>query len=476
MATASPPGLQQPPPLDFDNSSEWPAWILHFDDYRYASGLNERPEEARVRTLLYTMGRQARDIFAPFNLSAEDSKKFELVKKKFDDYFIKESNVVYESACFHKRHQMPGESIDQFMTALHVLVDKCDFGEFKQRLIKDRFVVGLRDEKLSESLQMDPKLSLATALARARLKETVQQQQEELRNCIEVHEYTPRKPCEYVNVDAVGYRRKPQRSKETRPTSARSEGRCIFCGGNSHPRTACPARGQRYFNCGLKGHFGKACLKMTSPRYQRKAMQLPCLNIMCDECRSAAISGTREAVRVKHEACDEAKTHVVCACPCDSAPLYEYDLQQDLSSMKHIEREMVLCVQAGLGCQFRGELKYLKHHYYFDCRHGPKTCDRCGSTHIPAFDLLRHTLTCPRRINPREASEKTMIPPQLEAATRTYDQDTQLKAAQQLSAALERPRDTEEKGGQHPQEEGSGPLGSAEVARNQDLEEHNARD
>lgn len=75
MATASPPGFQQPSPLDFDTTSEWPAWILHFDDYRYASGLNERSEEAQVRTLLYTMGRQARDIFATFNLSAEDSKK-----------------------------------------------------------------------------------------------------------------------------------------------------------------------------------------------------------------------------------------------------------------------------------------------------------------------------------------------------------------------------------------------------------------
>lgn len=52
-------------------------------------------------------------------------------------------------------------------------------------------------------------------------------------------------------------------------------------------------------------------------------------------------------------------------------------------------------------------------------------------------------------VNPREASEKTTIPPQLEAATRIYDQDTQLKAVQQVSAALERqrPSETEEKGG-----------------------------
>ncbi|KAL3230857.1 hypothetical protein MRX96_048483, partial [Rhipicephalus microplus] len=80
-----------------------------------------------------------------------DSRKFELVEKKFDEYFIKETNAVFASACFHKRHQMPGESIDQFMTALHILAEKGDFGEFKQRLIRDRFVVSLRDKNFPSS-------------------------------------------------------------------------------------------------------------------------------------------------------------------------------------------------------------------------------------------------------------------------------------------------------------------------------------
>ncbi|KAH7959350.1 hypothetical protein HPB49_010511 [Dermacentor silvarum] len=55
-------------------------------------------------------------------------------------------------------------------------------------------------------------------------------------------------------------------------------------------------------------------------------------------------------------------------------------------------------------------------------------------------------------VNPREASEKTTIPPQLEDATRIYDQETQLKAVQQVSAALERqrPSETEENGGSTP--------------------------
>ncbi|XP_077541019.1 uncharacterized protein LOC144153245 [Haemaphysalis longicornis] len=273
MATAPPPpppGLPQAPPLDFETTSEWTAWILHSGDYRYASGLNEVSEVAQVRTLLYTIRRQARDIFVTFHLSAKDSKKFELVKKKFDEYFIKETNVAYECAFFHKRNQMPGESIDQFMTVLHVLAEKCDFGKFQQRLIPDRFVLGLRDENLSESPQMDPKLSLATDLEKARLKETVQKQQAQLRNSNEAHDNTPCKPCAYVNVDAVAHRRKLHRSEDSRPKAVCSERQCIFCGGHSHQRTDCPARAQTCFNYDVRGHIGKVCLKGTSPYNQRK--------------------------------------------------------------------------------------------------------------------------------------------------------------------------------------------------------------
>lgn len=40
-------------------------------------------------------------------------------------------------------------------------------------MIRDRFVVVLRDAKLSETLQMDADLTLASAVSKARLKETV---------------------------------------------------------------------------------------------------------------------------------------------------------------------------------------------------------------------------------------------------------------------------------------------------------------
>ncbi|XP_037508423.1 uncharacterized protein LOC119384799 [Rhipicephalus sanguineus] len=275
MASAS-HGLLQPPQQDFDNASEWPAWIQTFDDYRYASGLNERSEEAQVRALLYTMGRQARDIFSTFHLSEDDAKKFDVVKKRFDEYFVKDRNVVHESARFHRRQQMPGGTVDHFMTALHVLADRCDFGDSEERLVRDRFVVGLRDEKLSEARQMDGKLNLATALAKARLKETVQMQQEELGGPEGAGNASLFQECGELGVNAVGHQRSQQKI-----VTGNQGSRSIFCGGRYHARTACTAKAQKCHNCGIKNHFSKACLKKASQRRQvlrdlvRKVPELP---------------------------------------------------------------------------------------------------------------------------------------------------------------------------------------------------------
>ncbi|XP_072140815.1 uncharacterized protein [Dermacentor andersoni] len=241
--------VQPPTSFNFDNASEWPAWVQEFDDYRFASGLNERTQEAQVRTLLYTMGRQARNVFKTFELSEEQSKDYEVVKKRFDAYFIATRNLVYESACFHRRHQVSGELMDQYVTALHTLADKCDYGVMKERMILDRFVVGLRDTKLSEALQMDAALTLKTALTKAIMKEAVQQQQE-------LHSSPYHQPAS-LEVDGIH-----QRASRGRPGDqwAKEDVRkCAACGRARHLTSSCPARGAICYRCQRRGHFAAVC-------------------------------------------------------------------------------------------------------------------------------------------------------------------------------------------------------------------------
>ena len=45
-----------------------------------ASGLSEKDETVQVNTLLYSMGDEADDILHSFTLSADDMKKYEVVK------------------------------------------------------------------------------------------------------------------------------------------------------------------------------------------------------------------------------------------------------------------------------------------------------------------------------------------------------------------------------------------------------------
>ena len=89
-------------------------------------------------------------------------------------------NTIYERARFNRRDQREGESIEQYLTALYELVEKCDYGELKDELLRDRIVVGIRDVALSEKLQLDATLTLEKAKQKVRQREAVKEQSSKL--------------------------------------------------------------------------------------------------------------------------------------------------------------------------------------------------------------------------------------------------------------------------------------------------------
>ena len=87
-----------PETFNFKCPSEWTKWFHCFECFRSASGLDGKPQERLVNALLYIMGDKADDIFQSFELSDEQKKDYTVVKQKFDSYFIKRKNVIYERA------------------------------------------------------------------------------------------------------------------------------------------------------------------------------------------------------------------------------------------------------------------------------------------------------------------------------------------------------------------------------------------
>ena len=108
-----------------------------------------------MHTLIYTMGDEADDILSSFELAEADRKKYATVCDRFNRYFVKRKNIIFER---NQRQQAEGESVDDFVMDLYRLAEHCGYGVLHNEMIRDGIVVGLRDAKLSEKLQMDPDL------------------------------------------------------------------------------------------------------------------------------------------------------------------------------------------------------------------------------------------------------------------------------------------------------------------------------
>ena len=247
---------QVPTPASFNfvKPKEWTRWIRRFEHFRKASGLETKEGGVQVNTLLYSMGSEADDILLSFRLSEEDSINYDVVKGKFDAHFIKKRNVIYERAKFNMCHQGKEESVDSFVTTLYQLAVHCNYQALHDEMIRDRLVVGLRDAKLSEKLQLDPDLTLETAITKTRQSEAVHKQQPLLRGNKE-------KEKEEIPVGAVKSKTSPhQQQARQQRGKKKTSNVCTRCGKAPwHDRQQCPAREDKCKACGKLGHYRLMC-------------------------------------------------------------------------------------------------------------------------------------------------------------------------------------------------------------------------
>ena len=169
--------LYPPEPFKFDKPETWKFWITRFDCYRIALKLPEESEKHQINQLIYCLGSKADEVFSTVLLTEAQAAQFDTVKCKFDSYFDATNNVIFERAQFVRRVQQPNKNVDDFITCLHFLVDRCDYGAIMDKMVRHRLVVGLKNQVLFERLQMDLELTLKTAVDLARNSERMKKQQ-----------------------------------------------------------------------------------------------------------------------------------------------------------------------------------------------------------------------------------------------------------------------------------------------------------
>ena len=124
-----------------------------------------------------------------------------------------------------------GESVEEFITSLYTLVESCNSGDLKGQMIRDRIVVGIRDQPQSERLQVDAGLTLKKAKTLVRQREAVQEQQILLK-----HGQKEDKSIDFLRqgVPSEGIVPLKNRSQAPAKTPRQMQSKCSRCGRGPH--------------------------------------------------------------------------------------------------------------------------------------------------------------------------------------------------------------------------------------------------
>ena len=124
----------------------------------------EATGEANVSSLLKVADRDAFEHSQKFAFANEEERKNEKTwKEKFRELYSPLENLTILRHNFNTRAQQPVESFKAYLTAIRIMAESHEFGQGRSEMLKNRVVVGNRNEKNPDELIAELKLDLQGA-------------------------------------------------------------------------------------------------------------------------------------------------------------------------------------------------------------------------------------------------------------------------------------------------------------------------
>ncbi|KAG6438935.1 hypothetical protein O3G_MSEX000343 [Manduca sexta] len=136
---------------DCANSEKWKRWKQKFEIYVEANDLEKVSEKKKLAIFLNAIGDTGLEIYNSFNVD-RTTETLKSVVEKFDSKFNACKNETVERYNFFTRIQKFEETFDEYVTSLNNLSCSCNFDTLKESLVKDMFIIGIRNANIKEKL------------------------------------------------------------------------------------------------------------------------------------------------------------------------------------------------------------------------------------------------------------------------------------------------------------------------------------
>ncbi|XP_034043650.1 uncharacterized protein LOC117525830 [Thalassophryne amazonica] len=174
--------LSPPPPfLPFSGemAMSWNKWLESFEHYLGALGENNLPDPSKCVLLQNCLGQEGQNVYS--TLIPGDT-TYAAAVSQLTVYFNSQMHLLR----FQKRSQRPGETVEQFVSALEELSKPCNYGDLKDKLILNHLIEKTNCRQLRDRLSLEKdSLTLAKALVIGKEMETHFKTEPEL---LDIHE------------------------------------------------------------------------------------------------------------------------------------------------------------------------------------------------------------------------------------------------------------------------------------------------
>ena len=223
---------------------DWKRFKGQWANYEIATDLAEKLSKKRAAVFLACIGTEAYELYQTMEFTGDDDQDIEKIIDAFEKHCVGEVNITYERYNFNQRKQEIGESFDVFLSDLRRLARSCDYGDVEESIIRDRIVVGIREDATRRKLLQTRKLDLKSAIDICRASELASKQLRAMTAPDEVN--TLRKTIQRPS----SISKDKQRNSGRREANASGGRRCKYCDKVHEPsKEACVAYGATCRKC-----------------------------------------------------------------------------------------------------------------------------------------------------------------------------------------------------------------------------------